>query len=400
MNPCELKIDLFCKGMVVDSSAQATRDARGIVRERAGLGSGLELVIESHGSGRDLPVNVPVVEPFAADSPFWLRRDGDGVHTILDHRDHETYRVRVAPEPGWYQKTTRSGVAMRRIGTLQGSYVAIYLGNSCEYWRMEPAVPCAFCTTGLNVDAKAHKSVQDVVETVRAARDESGVTFVHMNTGYQGGGGLRLVTPYVEAVKREVGALVGVQVVPEAPLEEFDRLIDLGVDHFSFCFEYFDPDVFARQCPGKHETVGQAAFFRALEHCQKKMPKGACSGEIIAGSDPDERTEDAIDYITSVGAFPTVCIFRPLAGSRLEDQPPPQYAKMRHVMKHMWTRCRDRSIPIGIAPNVNVSLVVQPADAAYLADNTWRDRWYRAKLALLRRAAAPRFRRRMRTQGR
>ena len=103
----------------------------------------------------------------------------------------------------------------------------------------------------------------------------------------------------------------------------------------------------------------------------------------------------AIDYITGVGAFPTVCIFRPLAGSDMERWPPPSFESMRHVMKHLWERCRDRGIPIGLAPNVEVSLVVQPTDAAYLADDTIRDRWYVAKNRLLRGLAKRHFRKRM-----
>jgi hypothetical protein len=126
------------------------------------------------------------------------------------------------------------------------------------------------------------------------------------------------------------------------------------------------------------------------------MPKGSCSGEIIAGNEPIERTLEAIDYITGLGAFPTVCVFRPLAGSAMEDEPPPRYEDMRRVMKHVWERCRDRRVPIGLAPNIEVSLVVQPTDAAYLADGTLADRWYMWKLGLLRRLAAPVFRRRMR----
>jgi hypothetical protein len=67
-------------------------------------------------------------------------------------------------------------------------------------------------------------------------------------------------------------------------------------------------------------------------------------------------------------------------------------------MQHVWARCRDRGVPIGLAPNIEVSLIVQPTDAAYLASGTLRDRWYQAKLRLLRRLARPTFRRRMRTR--
>ncbi|MHC4547388.1 MAG: radical SAM protein [Planctomycetota bacterium] len=398
-NPCELQIDLFCSGMRLDPSCELSRDARGLIRTRAGLGSGLEMVLApAPPLHREVWVNVPVAESFATRSPYVLRRR-DGGYEIVDDRTRETYAVRLPAEPAWYGRRTSSDQEMCRVGVLQGTYLGVYVGVSCAFWHPDTRLNCRFCTTGLNVDASMRKSVDDVVETALAAKEESGITFVHLNTGYQGGTAARLVAPYVTAVKERVGALVGVQIAPESPLAEFDHLIELGADHFSFCFEYYDPEYFRRICPGKDQVLGQEAFFRALEHCQGRLPRGACSGEIIAGNEPVESTLMAIDYITELGAFPTVCIFRPLLGSEMQDDPPPPYADMRRVMKHMWESCRDRGVPVGLAPNLEVSLIVQPADAAYLADRTWRDRWYGAKLGLLRHLAAPRFRRRMAARG-
>jgi len=387
LNPCELAIDLFCRGVALSGELP-----RGLSRTRAGLGSGLELVLPGTPPLRkDVWVNAPVTERFVKDTPFVFRGT-----QIVDRRTGEAYTVRVPPEPGWYGRKTSSGKFMREVGVMQGTYLGIYVGVSCTFWRQ--GLECRFCTTGLNENLQSKKTVEDVVETALAAKEESGVTFVHLNTGYQGGAAGRIVAPFVEALKRRVGVLVGVQIAPEAPRFEFDALIDAGADHFSFCFEYMDPEVFARLCPGKQQVLGQDAFFRALEHCQGRMPKGACSGEIIAGNEPIERTMEAIDWITSVGAFPTVCVFRPLQGSAMEHEPPPRYEDMRRVMKHVWERCRDKKIPIGLAPNIEVSLVVQPTDAAYLADGTLRDRWYVWKLGLLRKLAAPVFKRRMRPQ--
>jgi hypothetical protein len=143
--------------------------------------------------------------------------------------------------------------------------------------------------------------------------------------------------------------------------------------------------------PGKERTVGQRAFFRALEYCQSKMPKGACSGEIIAGVEPLPATIAAIDYITGVGAFPTVCIFRPVVGSDMEHYPSPRYEDMRAVMKHMYVRCRERGIPIGVAPNIEVSLIVNPDDAQYLVEPNLAFRLDRWKLAALKLLAKPKF---------
>jgi hypothetical protein len=397
-NPGELEIDLFCLGIRIDASTALAKDARAISRTRAGLGSGLELVIP--GDLKDLWLNVPVEEDFAAASPYLLVQDAAG-YAVRDERNSETYRVRIPPEPAWYRTRTGRGTLMKEVGVLQGTYLGIYVSNSCMYWYGQEAENCRFCTTGFNVGVNevAQKDVADVVEVAARAKAESGVTFVHLNTGYQHSGGLKQIAPYVKAIKEQVGALVGIQAVPPADpadLWQYDWLRDLGADHFSFCYEFHDPEVFARLLPGKQRTVGQQAFFRALEYCQARMPKGACSGEIIAGVEPVATTKRAIDYITSVGAFPTVCIFRPVIGSDMESVPSPKYEEMVEVMRHMYVACRRAGIPIGVAPNIEVSLIVNPDDAQYLVPRTLGFRLDRLKLAMIKRLAAVKFRRELR----
>jgi len=397
-DPCSVAIDLFCRGLAVDGSCDLEHDARGLSRTRAGLGSGLDLVLEGAPPlHRPVWLNAPLVEGFVAGTP-WRLEKRDGRYSVVESGSGERFAARVPAEPAWYRQHTTSGLEMQQVGVLQGTYLGVYVGPVCRFWRAEEDLHCRFCTTGLNVDPMLQKSVRDVVETARAAREGSGVTFVHLNTGYQQGAAIRLMEPYVRALKDEVGVLVGVQAAPEAPLTEFDRLIDLGVDHLSFCLEYYDPGWFASLCPGKQAAMGQKAFLDTLAHCQSRMPKGACSGEIVAGNEPIDATMAAIDHITSLGAFPTVCIFRPLAGSDMEGEPSPEPVAMRAVMRHMWESCRDHGVPIGLAPNIEVSLVIQPNDAAYLADGTWRDRVYLWRNALLRRLARPLFRKRMRAR--
>ncbi len=60
-NPALLKLDLYCKGTRLDDSCYVEQDGgRQILRTRAGLGSGLELVLPG-----GLWTNVPVSEGFA-----------------------------------------------------------------------------------------------------------------------------------------------------------------------------------------------------------------------------------------------------------------------------------------------------------------------------------------------
>lgn len=397
LKPVELEIELFCRGMRIDPSSHAGEVARRITRTRAGLGSGLEIVIPAR--PKNIWVNVPVVERFAAESCFELHR-AEGGYAVVDARDAVAYPVEIPREPAWYSRRTSADVEMSRIGVLQGNYLGIYVSARCLYWSSAISLACRFCTTGKNVGAaeESRKRVEDVIEVARAARNESGAIFTHFNTGYhyedrderESMHGLRMCEPYVRAVRQHVGGFIGVQAVPvpRRKFHEYDELIDAGTDHFSFCYEFEDPEVFTLVCPGKAQTIGQAAFFDAMEYTAKKLGRGRVSGEIIAGIEPITATMRGIDRIVDAGAFPTVCIFRPTIGSDMENVPPPDPEAMKDVFAYLHQSCRRAGLPVGILP-IEVSLVVQPEEAAGLVEPTFASRAYGLKNWTLRQMARP-----------
>ena len=266
---------------------------------------------------------------------------------------------------------------MTRIGTLQGTYLGIYQAKVCEYWTQRPArVNCKFCSVGLNlgVDDADEKSVDEVMEVVRAARDESGITYVDFNTGhYDGDTYLDLLEPYIVRIKRELGLLVGVQTPPHRDLRRYDGLRELGVNRVSFCFEIFDRALFREVCPGKHAEYGLDHYLEAIRYCAALGKQGprhepwVTNGEIIAGLEPPESSMRAIDWITSVGAIPTVCVFRPLTGTDLESAAPPRSEDLVPVFRRLYEACMERGLPIGCAPNVHVSLVLLPEECRLLS---------------------------------
>ncbi|HEX7485122.1 MAG TPA: radical SAM protein [Vicinamibacterales bacterium] len=398
LNACELEIDLFCRGLRVPDDVPLD-GARAISRTRAGLGSGLEIVIPGGSWLKDrIWVNVPVEESFAHQSPYVLEGSPREGYRVRDDRSQTRYPIEIAPEPTWYAKTTTRGIPMNRVGVLQGTYLGIYINMVCAFWNYSPSLNCRFCTTGNNVGEHevVDKAVADVVEVAQAARDESGVKFVHLNAGFQGNRGVQFAEPYIAALKEQVGVLVGAQLAPQKDFSHYDRLIALGVDHLSFCLEFIDPEWFAKICPGKERVLGQQIFFDSIEYCAKRMGKGAVSGEIIAGVEPVESTLRGIDWIADHGAFPTVCIFRPTVGSDMESWPSPRYEDMRPIMEHVYQACRRNWIPIGAAPNIEVSIVVNPDDTVLLVPRTPAFYVYEAYRRTVRALAQPLFSRRMR----
>jgi hypothetical protein len=396
-NPALLKLELYCRGLRLDDSCSPTEDGgRGILRTRAGLGSGLELVLPG-----GLWTNVPVAERFARSSPYVLHREADR-YLIRRYRDRadgsdgplpipgrepeEIAEVRLAPRPAWYDRSTSTGKPMTRIGTLQGTYLGIYPAKVCEYWREDPRQNCRFCSVGLNLGADDAdvKSIEEVMEVVHAAREESGITYVDFNTGhYQGDTYLDILEPYIRRIKQETGLLVGVQTPPHHDLSRYDALRDLGVNRASFCFEIFHQGIFKEICPGKDREYGLERYLAAVEYCarlgrgrRRGFSPWVSNGEIIAGLEPPESSIAAIDWITSVGAVPTVCVFRPLIGTDMEDAPPPKTTDLIPVFRRLYESCMERGLPIGVAPNIHVSLVLLPEECRWLLDNP-RKYWLR-----------------------
>jgi hypothetical protein len=374
-NPALLKLDLYCRGMRLDDSCLVEDDGgRRIMRTRAGLGSGLEVVLPG-----GLWTNVPVVEPFARSSPYrlvrrhgayWLERDAAPVAP-----------VQLSPRPSWYDRETSTGKCMTRIGTLQGTYLGVYPAKVCEYWTEKPArVNCKFCSVGLNlgIDDADEKSVDEVLEVVRAARRESGITYVDFNTGHYGGDTyLDILEPFVRRIKRELGLLVGVQTPPHHDLRRYDALREIGVNRVSFCFEIFDPAIFREVCPGKHREYGLQRYLDAIEYCAALGGKGpraepwVTNGEIIVGLEPPESSIRAVEWITSVGAIPTVCVFRPLLGTDFANVPPPETDAIVPIFRRLYECCMERGLPIGCAPDIHVSLVLLPEEARWLSNKRY-----------------------------
>jgi len=365
-NPALLKLDLYCKGLRIDDTCFVEHDGgRKVLRTRAGLGSGLELILPG-----GLWTNAPVTEPFAEHSPYTLHR-ANGQY-VLRHHGADLHPVRLSPRPAWYEGKTTSGKTMTRVGTLQGTYLGIYPAKVCEYWTAKPQkVNCKFCSVGLNlgVDDADDKSVDEVLQVVHAARRDSGITYVDFNTGhYAGDTYLDILEPYIRRIKKELGLLVGVQTPPHRDLKRYDALRALGVNRVSFCFEIFDPVLFKEICPGKHEEYGLEHYLEAIRYCATLGRGGprhepwVTNGEIIAGLEPPASSMRAIDWITSVGAIPTVCVFRPLLGTDLEHEPPPRTEDLVPVFRRLYEACMERGLPIGCAPNVHVSLVLLPEE--------------------------------------
>ncbi len=374
-NPGFIKLELFCQGLRLAPDlrlpGEGEGDARTVRRVRAGLGSGLELRIG------EVAVNAPVTEPFAASSPYELHGpDADGRYR-LQHDGRPLVHVAVPPTPRFYGLETSSGKPMATVGAMQGSYLGVYYGGLCANWKRPESDACRFCGLGCSVasgDERTDKTVQDVVEVAQAARRELGITFVHVNGGFDDRGGyVERFLPLIEALTARTGLLLGLQIPPLTDASAYRAFARAGVDNLSLCFEAWDGAHFDALCPGKARRAGLDGYRAALEACRGLFP--TTNGELIAGVEPPASTCEAIDWLVGIGAVPTVCVLRPLADTPLAGQRPPAAQTLAPVFAHLYRRCMEAGLPIGVAPGLAVSIVLMPSEARWLLPPAERRRW-------------------------
>ena len=219
---------------------------------------------------------------------------------------------------------------MTRIGTLQGTYLGIYQAKVCEYWTAKPQKRnCKFCSVGLNlgVDDADEKSVDEVMEVVRARARRVG----HHLRGLQhrplrGRHLPRHPRALRACASRRSWACWSASRRRRTATCALRRACARWASTASrSASRSSTAALFEEICPGKHAEYGLDHYLEAIRYCAALGSTGprhepwVTNGEIIAGLEPPESSIRAIDWITSVGAIPTVCVFRPLVGTDLAD---------------------------------------------------------------------------------
>ncbi len=393
LNPAELKIDLFCSGLRMDKSCRIEQDGS-FLQDASSVpadgGNGLEIILP--GPLRDVWVNAPVRERFVRRSPYLLSYRAEG-YVLLDERNGLTYNVRLPRKPKWYNTLAPSGIPMSRIGALSGTYLSVYLDDPLD----DGPKGVTGCPRRIDFRSVPNGgSVADVVETASTAQRQSGVTLVLLRGAMRGVGGIPKAFPYVKALKENVGILVGLQFPPEEDLSLIDEAHSLGVDHFSFTVDFYNFDYATRSLQSKPRISGADGLSRAVEYCAKSMGKGKVSCGIIAGRESVKDTYKAIDYLAGIGVIPLVRIFRPLINTETESDSPPRYEDMLSVCRYVYDACRRNNLPVGILPNVHVSILIHPEDTLYFADNSEDGQTYARWIHTMKQVMRPYYQRRMR----
>ena len=336
-NPGFLKLELMAKGISVDERYQQEVYLMCSPRASLGVPDGIDLILPE-----DTYVYAPACDRLARSSPYLLTKEkGRFVIACGDLLAD----VEVVPQPSLMSRSTSTGIPFSQFCRVYGGYIAINPIASCEFFT--DGLECRFC--GVDGRVKEQRTVEEVLEAVHQALSEGAADYVHLNTGFFTGedGGVALLAPYIEAIKKRFDTLVCIQVQPPKSNSWIDQTYALGVDSVAYNLEVFDPETFERVCPGKAQLIGRDRFFKALEYAARVFPEGAVVSNLIVGLETPESTMAGIDALTRIGVVPTLSLFHPVEGTDLAATPPPDTEKIVPIFAHLFQSVKRHKLKTG-----------------------------------------------------
>jgi hypothetical protein len=393
-NPGLLKLDLAVHGARLDDTVRRHSDILRVPWVRDYVAQSVELVLPE-----DIWVSVPIAERFTEQSPYLLTTEGERFWVA---NNGERCEVRIVPQPRYYEKQTRSGLPMWRVGTAYGGHVTINPAVGCEFTRL--GVPCRFCDVGARAGRRpAPLSIADVVETIGAAFAEGAVEFVYFHIGYIDGedAGVAFLEPYVQAIKKHFDTLVAVQLQPPRSDRWIDRTYAMGVDALSYSIEIHDPELLRQYCEGRAQYVGRERYYEALRYAASIFPSGTVWSDLIVGLEPPQSTMTGIDTLVGMGVLPVLSLFRPLEDTQLRDHPLPVTGDVAPVFAHLFTAVRQAKINMHWVRDL--SFAVTPLEARFFTEEGrnavgMSGQFYRTRLGGLAARNLSRMRRRLRVR--
>ncbi|MFT5429676.1 MAG: sodium-dependent dicarboxylate transporter 2/3/5 [Myxococcota bacterium] len=347
-NPGLLKLELIMHGL---------RLAPGLSTEVLG-GSGPSPFATTFELDVHLPegtaATVPINQKLTAKSPYVLEQN-EGGHVIVT--EGGSVEVTVNPPPAFYQLKTPSGIPFGRFATMHGGYLALSPVAECQF--LSNADRCRFCSLDGSFPGEGSRvPVEDVIEAVRAAQAERPIQMIYLSVGYiEGpGSGVRVLEPYVRAIKKSFNVLVAIDALPPADNAWIDNTYAMGVDSVSYNLEIFGPEEFKRMCPGPARTIGRQRFLDALSYAATVFNDGAVISHLIVGIEPIENTLVGIDELVRRRVVPVLPVFRPFKGIDLRHERSPKIGtrQLSSVYAHLYNQLRSNKIPMGWVRDISV----------------------------------------------
>lgn len=285
---------------------------------------------------KKLKVNVPISCKFNSLSPFTITVINDVLVLLCEEKILSEVEIDLIPNC-LINKKTSSGVPYESIINIATDRIRINPAPICIFKR--EGTSCHFCNLP---EQNEHYNINDIFEVINYCLEN--VEFRHFLIGggtYSLEGGWNIIIEISQYIRSKCTKDIYLMSIPPADVNILDKLKKSGITEIAFNIEIFNPTLRKLLMPGKG-NISLERYFIAFEHAIKLWGNsGKVRSLLIYGLDNDDCFLSGINKLCAMGVEPIVSIFRPLSGTTLENENPPDtsdifsiYEKCRYITRN------------------------------------------------------------------
>jgi hypothetical protein len=264
-------------------------------------------------------------------SPNRLEHDGRSFFVV--RRDGNAIPVTFGKRPGYYDKLTSDGTAMRTVAVHNTDNV-VFVAYSNECSLQATSKDCLFCN--INATKRTYGEAQGVKwkfprqigETVAEAYRE-GARHLTISGGFVPE---RREVDYYLDVAENIRHFTGLDdfngtacIGAPKDLSVIDKYKEAGFRTLAINIEVWNEHFFRAYCPGKDaECGGQKHWIEALEYAVGVFGRGRVRSNMVGGLESKESTLEGIEALTAKGVVAMSPAWVPNPGSALEGHRSPE----------------------------------------------------------------------------
>ena len=293
-----------------------------------------------------IPVSLPVVSEYVFKSPYVLREEGSQRLIFKDGK--AVCPVNFIDRPKFYDHSTEEGIPYPKIALLHGKdCLATSVIQTCTYWNSSER--CRFCGIELSHrsgQAIKMKSPDQLSEVARKAKELDSIEHIVLTTGTVQPPGKEIshLIPSASAIKSATGLPIHAQFCPPSNMDGLYELKDAGVDTVGIHIESLDFETLSRVAPAK-AAMGLDRYEKAWKMAVEIFGPNQVSSFLIVGIG---ESRDSIiwgsEYLADLGVYPLVVPLRPIPGSLMQDDLPPDPEEMKRIYEKVASTLKGKGL--------------------------------------------------------
>ena len=285
--------------------------------------------------------NVPIMTRFICISPFEIDLSSHN-HYVLNYYGKEITKVELRGKNPIGDTNINESIIASDITYLSNDRLRIFHRSGCFF--KENNLGCKFC----DVENESNIfTIKDIKSAIDLYSDSDNVNHYLIGGGSENpNSDFEMIIEIAKCLRSKNNKKISIMTTPPRRIEILKKLKSAGIEEVIFNIEIFNRDFAKFVMPGKG-VIPLEVYDAAFKASVGLFGKGNVRSMLILCLESIESFLAGIEYLCSLGVYPTLSLFKPIEGTPLEKYIPPSNKEILDIYKEVEKICNKHNVNLG-----------------------------------------------------